>query len=119
MIALLRKRLSEQMAASNLTQLASIELTDSPNSESPLVIHVMAIWSTEVRFQGNGSRALAVLTACADELDVTLELEPHYLLYDTENDECCPETDHLDTLNESYLENNELRAWYARHGFVV
>lgn len=119
MIAQVNEALALNMQSAGLTGLAEVVLFATFPRTTPPTLELASIWSTSVRGQGHGSRALAVLTATADELGVALTLEPYFLLYDTAGDPPGPQADRLDVLNERYLRNEELILWYQRNGFVI
>ena len=79
------------------------------------VVEIESIWSEAERGQGHATRFLRALTALADELGVTLTGVPHWTAYDPDDDD--PEYDRLHDLNAQKLSNEQLEAWYGRHGF--
>lgn len=82
----------------------------------PDVLTLECIWSHRVRGGGRASEVLKKLCALADEAGVVLKLYVHPLHYGIPlGDE---EEDRIYELDEQALNNQQLEAWYSRHGFV-
>jgi hypothetical protein len=93
----------------------SMEIVDGHDG----VVNLEQIWSEVERRAGHASKALDALCEAADKLHVPIELEVHWLAYETNGypvDD--PEGDRLDDLNAEKMSNEGLAAWYAKRGFV-
>lgn len=87
-------------------------------------IEISSVWSHKERGCGHAGRAMRALFALADEFQIDLFGQPHFLTYDTETHEqagnfSSEEIDLMDALNEQKLENDQLLDWYLSLGFVL
>lgn len=97
------------------SEMISMEIADAKDDG----ITLEYIWSEQERRMGHASKALDALCEAADKLQVAIELEVHWLAYETNGyDIDDPEGDRLDELNAEKMGNDGLAQWYARRGFV-
>lgn len=87
-------------------------------------VEISALWSHKERGCGHAGRAMRSLMALADDFDIDLVGQPHFLAYDTETHEragnfSVEEIDLMDALNEQRLDNEQLLDWYLSLGFEL